>query len=270
MMKRIVFVLLGVVLVLGLGLYLKERNLPAVPPAEPEPAPAPPQAEQAQPFSRAKPASLAATEPRLRPSITAAAPVPAANGTETNAPLALEDAIALLISPQSTFEQKQKVWREIRDKVQVDQAINELEQRWTNQPRDAELPAALGQAYLKKAGMTQDIREQAILGMKADKAFEDALVLDPSNWEARFTKAVGMSYWPATLNRGQDVIEQFQTLIQQQEAQAPQPEFAQSYRWLGEQYQKAGQTDEARKVWERGATLFPDNDELKKRLAKGQ
>ena len=148
----------------------------------------------------------------------------------------------------------------------LDQAIAELEQRVAGDPRVAEYAAALGQAYLKKCGTIQDMREEGILALQADKAFDAALRLDPSNWEARFTKAVAMSYWPPTLNKGDEVIQQFQTLIGQQEAQTPQPEFAGTYAWLGDQYQKAGRSDDARSVWQRGAALFPADEKLRNRL----
>jgi hypothetical protein len=76
-----------------------------------------------------------------------------------------------------------------------------------------------------------------------------------------------MSYWPAALNKGQEVIEQFQILVQQQETQPAQPQFARSYLWLGDQYQKGGHADYAAQVWQRGAALFPENGELKSKLA---
>jgi len=56
-------------------------------------------------------------------------------------------------------------------------------------------------------------------------------------------------------------------LIQQQEQQPPQPQFAQSYDWLGVEYEKTGQPDLARQVWERGAALFPDDPSLRNHLA---
>ncbi|HEV8541800.1 MAG TPA: hypothetical protein VGR78_05360 [Verrucomicrobiae bacterium] len=268
-MKRSVFVLLGVAVLIGMGFYFKERLVSAVVAPEPDVAAAQP-VEKVEPFSRVKAAPVQSEQAGIRPKFAGATVAAAtAAGPETpgnEAPLALSDAIEMLLSPQATFEQKQKVWSQLKDKGQLDEVIRELEQRWTDQPRDAALPTTLGQAYLKRASMTQDVREQAILGMKADKTFDDALALDPSNWQARFTKAVGMSYWPAQMNKGQVVIDQFQTLIQQQEGQAPQLEFAQSYRWLGEQYAKAGRADEAQKAWQRGLVLFPDNPELMKRV----
>ena len=149
----------------------------------------------------------------------------------------------------------------------LDQAIAELEQRTANDPRSAENPAALGHAYLQKCGTIQDVREQGILAMQADKMFDTALGLDASNWDARFMKAMAMSYWPPMLNKGDEVIQHFQTLIQQQETQTPQPQFAETYAWLGDQYQKAGRADDAKATWQRGATLFPADEKLRTKLA---
>lgn len=182
----------------------------------------------------------------------------------------LNQSIETLISPQASYRDKQAVWNALKEAGQLDQAINELEQRMANDPQRPEYVAALGEAYMKKcAGMT-DVREQAILAMKADKTLETALKLDPSNWEARFIKAVGMSFWPADLNKNPEVVQEFRTLIQQQEAQPAQPQFAQPYIWLGKEYEKAGQAEDAAQVWQRGAALFPENKELQNKLASAQ
>jgi tetratricopeptide (TPR) repeat protein len=175
--------------------------------------------------------------------------------------------VDVLVSPQVSYQQKTAAWKQLRDAGKLDQAIADLEQRTANDPRSADNPAALGHAYLEKCGTIQDVREQGILAMQADKMFDTALNLDSSNWEGRFMKAVAMSYWPAMLNKGEEVIQHFQTLIQQQETQAPQPQFADSYAWLGDQYQKAGRADDAKAVWQRGASLFPADEKLQSKLA---
>ncbi|PWT89426.1 MAG: hypothetical protein C5B56_07130 [Proteobacteria bacterium] len=182
----------------------------------------------------------------------------------------LEQTVDTLISAQFTHEQKQAAWKQLQDGGKLDQAITALEQRVAGDPTSPEIVAALGHAYIKKCGMLQDVREQAILAMQADKLFDTALGLDPANWEARFTKAVALSYWPANLNKGEEVIQHFETLVQQQEAQAPQPQFAETYAWLGDQYRKAGRAEDARAIWQRGAELFPSNDGLKTKLASVQ
>src|SRR5512140_3130457 len=106
-----------------------------------------------------------------------------------------DQAVRTLISSQTSFQEKQAAWGQIRSAGKFDQLISDLEQRFAAQPTAPELPATLGQAYLQKAGSIQDIREQGILGMKADQSFDAALNLDASNWEARYWKAMAMSYW---------------------------------------------------------------------------
>ncbi|MGD0061426.1 MAG: tetratricopeptide repeat protein [Verrucomicrobiia bacterium] len=172
-----------------------------------------------------------------------------------------------LVSPQATFAQKQAAWKLLRDTGQLDQAIAQLQQAVKDDPSVAEYSAALGQAYLQKLGTTQDIRQQSILAMEADQTFDQALTLDPDNWDARFYKAAALTHWPAGLNKSQEIMENFSTLIDQQETRPPQPEYAQSYVLLGEQYLKAGYPDNAQQMWQRGAALFPNNEALQNKLA---
>jgi len=181
--------------------------------------------------------------------------------------LQLRRSVDQLVSPQTSFQQKYATWTQLRDAGKLNQVIAELEQRATNNPASAEYPAALGQAYIHQIATTKDTRQYALLGLKADQSFDTALELDPANWEARFFKALAMSYWPTEMNRGDEVIQRFTRLIQDQEQQTAQPHFAQSYVWLGEQYQKTGHPDYAEQVWRRGAELFPAEPMLQQKLA---
>ena len=181
--------------------------------------------------------------------------------------ITFHQAVESIVSPRASHAQKEAAWKQLRESGKLDQAIGDLEQRAASNAGAAEYPAALGQAYLQKCGTIQDVREQGILAMKADQVFDGALNLDPNNWEARFTKALAMSYWPTQMNKGNEVMQHFVTLVEQQEAQTPQPHFAQTYVRLGEEYQKYGYRDHAQQVWQRGVTLFPENQELRLRLS---
>jgi len=172
-----------------------------------------------------------------------------------------------LLSKQSTFQQRQVAWGKLRDAGHLDQTISTLERRAASDNTNGDIPATLGQAYLQKAGTLQDIREQGILGMKADQSFDTALELDPANWDARFWKATAMSYWPPQLGKGPELIEHCLELIRIQEARQPQPEFAQTYILLGDQYQKEGHSDYAEEIWNRGLALYPDSDALRQKSA---
>jgi tetratricopeptide (TPR) repeat protein len=190
----------------------------------------------------------------------------AANKTAPSLPF--QQALDTLVSGQTTFMQKQAAWQQLRDAGQLDQLITEVEQRAGSNPTTPEYPATLGQAYLQKAGTLRDIREQGILGMKADQSFDAALHLDPSNWEAGFWKATAMSYWPPQLGKGQEVIDRFVDLMNLQEGQPTQPQFVQTYVSLGEQCQRQGYPDYARQVWQRGAALFPNDQRLTEKLSQ--
>ncbi|HWI55638.1 MAG TPA: hypothetical protein VNZ22_00325 [Bacillota bacterium] len=221
---------------------------PVAPPAETRERSTP---KTAEPFTSTAPSPL-----------TASSPLPA----KAPAPLPFQQALGSLLSPQATFEQKQAAWNQLKASGHMDQVIAELEQRASANPTSADYPATLGQAYLQKAGTLQDVREQGILGMKADQSFDAALNIDSSNWEARFWKASALSYWPPQLNKGKEVIEHCLELVKLQETQAAQPQFAQTYMLLGEQYQKQGYPDYAKQAWQRGATLFPNHAQLQEKL----
>ncbi|MGO8930273.1 MAG: hypothetical protein ACLQU3_25675 [Limisphaerales bacterium] len=268
-MKRSIIAVIGVgVLIAGFGWYVNRPTTRAVSPAEPATEIAPATADDTSPA--VEPVAAQFEQPAQPAAAPAAAKATAYTAAASVNP-ALEAAslsrmVDVLVSPQASYQQKAEAWKQLRESGKLDQAIAELEQRTANEPRNAEDPAALGLAYLRKCGTIQDVREQGILAMQADKLFDTALSLDPSNWEARFTKAVAMSYWPPMLNKGDEVIQNFQTLIQQQEAQTPQPQFAETYAWLGDQYQKAGRADDAQAVWQRGAALFPADQKLQTKL----
>jgi hypothetical protein len=181
-----------------------------------------------------------------------------------------QDAVALavevLVAPDATHEQKQSVWKQLREGRGLDGAIAELQRRFTANPSSPENAAVLGQACLQKCATITDLRDQGMLAMQADKLFDTALNLNPQNWEARFTKAVAMSYWPASMGKTAEVIQQFLLLVQQQETHPSQPQFAETYVWLGDQYQKAGRNEDARSVWVRGSALYPTDQKLGARL----
>jgi tetratricopeptide (TPR) repeat protein len=182
----------------------------------------------------------------------------------------LSRAIETLVSSQSSFEQKRAVWEQLREAKQLDQAVAALKQGAAEHPTAAEYPTALGEAYLQQAGVASrsggKMNEMAMFGMQADQSFDAALKLDATNWEAQFYKAVAMGHWPAELNKGDEVIQRFSALIEQQETMTPQPHFAKTYILLGEQYKKMGKADYATATWQLGAAKFPGAPEFQKKI----
>ena len=243
------------------------------------PEPSVPLAEAIRPPSpRPEPRSSFVADPSPSPAPAPSAPAldvqPAVPTIETApvAPvtaedLAAEQAVTQLISPETSFVQKQSVWASLRNNPeQVDRMIALLERSAQQNPQEAEIPAQLGLAYLMKISTSQDVREQGMGGMKADLSFDAALKLDPTNWSANFLKAQALMHWPDSMNMGPQVIQRFTNLIEQQESQPSRPEFAMTYQLLGEQYQKTGQAEEARQIWTRGLGYFPNSRSLAQKL----
>jgi tetratricopeptide (TPR) repeat protein len=260
-MKRTILILAGLAAIGGLGIYYTTQHAPQAAPAVAEPAADAVTTEAPKP----KPAHMAQHEPR--PESTASNQASSAPPPGSVEAIAFMANIDKLVSPHGSFAEKQAIWKQLTDSGRLADAAAELEKLMASDPSNAMYPAELGQAYLKLCATTTDIRAQAVWAMNADMDFDTALNLDPSNWEARFTKAVAMTYWPENLNKGPEVIDQFNTLIAQQEQQPPQPQYAAAYEWLGKQYQKTGQTASAQQVWQRGAALYPDNQRLQNLLA---
>lgn len=203
------------------------------------------------------------------------AQIPATNSDSENlkpkAATKFSKAIDALISPQTTSDQKHKLFKQLLKDGQLDQAIAELKQRAADSPNDPEIPTTLGEAQLNKLRAISvaggDPNDLGILAMQADQNFNAALKIDPSNWEAQFVKASALSGWPVELNKGPEVIQQLSSLIDQQETMPSQPQFAQPYVVLGNEYQKTGQPDKAQATWQLGLTKFPNDPTLQQKIA---
>ena len=182
-------------------------------------------------------------------------------------PSAFRQAIDILVSPQTSFQQRQAAWKQLRDAGELDQALATLKQGAADNPSSAEYPTALGEAYVYKLQTIRDFHEVSILALQADQSFNTALGIEPTNWEAKFFKAAALSRWPPEMNKGPEVIQQFSNLIDQQEAMPPQPQFAQTYLLLGDQYRKTGQHDYAVQTWRLGLAKFPGDSALQGRIA---
>lgn len=113
-----------------------------------------------------------------------------------------------------------------------------------------------------------DMMGQGSLIAQANGLLEEALQIDSTHWEARFTLAMHHFHTPEFLGRTPDAIRHLETLLRQQGDEA-QPHFANTYLYLGDLYRRTGREEEALAVWRRGAALFPENAELRAKLGGG-
>ena len=197
---------------------------------------------------------------------TAAAPAAPA-GAE--APLSVENALARLCDPEASYAERTAMWEKVNQAGLLDQVVDAMKQRVDREPNNPDLRVELGNAYLQEVFAAGEM-SKGKWAMRADSAFDAALELDPNHWEARFTKAVALSNWPAFLGKQSAAITQFQTLIEQQNAGPKEPHHWQSYLYLGNMYQATGSHEKAVEAWQQGAALFPDNVQIQQQLANAK
>lgn len=272
-MKQLLFVVLCVAAIAGAALYLNRQKPSPVSSSEPLAETLVPKPPEPEPSTAAS-----VTHPKELPVPTAtvnATPAPIVSAISNEAdinnsinPTPFHKAMDILVSPQSNFQQRQAAWKQLRDAGELDQALANLKDGASNNPSSAEYSTALGEAYVYKLQTLKDFNEVAILALKADQSFNAALGVDPANWEAQFFKAASLSHWPADMNKSPEVIQQLSHLIDQQETMPSQPQFAQTYLMLGDQYKKAGQPDYAIQTWRFGLAKFPGNPALQGRMTQ--
>ena len=181
----------------------------------------------------------------------------------------LADAYAALDNPELSDSERQKIWAELAKAGLVDKLLAKYEERAKLAPNDPDAQVDLGSAYLQRLFQATPGPEQGIWAGKADKAFDSALALDSNHWEARFSKAVSLSFWPPIFGKQKEAVTHFETLLSQQsQSSAKDPRFAQTHLLLGNLYQQSGNAAKASETWSAGLALYPDNASLKEKVGQ--
>ncbi len=177
--------------------------------------------------------------------------------------------LARLADEGLPLKDRQDVWAEAQRVGLLDELLAVFERRAEGAPDDAQVQADLGNACLQAVQYLQNPLKQGDLANRADAAFDRALAIDDRHWEARFQKALALSFWPAALGKKGESIRNFEMLIEQQDTMPRETHHAQTYLFLGNLYEEQGRTDDAQAMWARGLRAFPDSDDLLKR-ARGR
>lgn len=189
----------------------------------------------------------------------------AADSSASEKPLGSAEDIAALLAEAGQVESTE-LWARLIAEGRDKEVLDHLKAIAEANPNDPEAQLALGTAYL---GRTQQSAGPmaGLYATLADEALDKALEADPEHWEARFTKAMALSFWPSNFGKQPESIRQFETLIAQQEGLTSSPEHAQSHFFLGNLYQQTGRPDKALEAWRRGLQLFPGNEQLAAQVA---
>jgi hypothetical protein len=103
---------------------------------------------------------------------------------------------------------------------------------------------------------------------ESNRLLEEALELDPRHWAARYTLALNHFHAPEFLGRTKDAIQHLELLREQQGGRNDIPQMAGTFVHLGDLYVRVGRREDARRAWEDGARLFPENAALQLRLSQ--
>ena len=213
-----------------------------------------------QPMQPGQAVSLAPQAQAAGPDRSVAAAVPAA------AELSAESLLAQLEDPELDEMERQTLWEKARKAGLLDAMVKTMEERVEREPNNPDLRLDMGKAYLQKIFEVGSGPMAGLWASRADAAFDAALELDPGHWEARFQKAVSLSFWPPAMGKQGQAIDEFETLIAQQNAGPKKESHAQTYLFLGNMYQQSGSMEKAVEAWQKGLDLFPGNQTLKQQI----
>ncbi len=186
----------------------------------------------------------------------------AAASAEGAAGMDLDDAVAALLDPNLDAAARTALWQKVREAGLLDEVLAVYEARAKANPNDPSVQVELGEAYLQKIFEVGSGPLAGVWANKADGAFDAALALDDHNWEARFTKAVSLSFWPPIFGKQPEAISHLKTLLSQQAGQPKSPQYAQTYLMLGNLYAQQGNSAEATSMWKQGLSEYPNDAAL--------
>ncbi|PIE25403.1 MAG: hypothetical protein CSA62_01255 [Planctomycetota bacterium] len=223
-------------------------------------------APQAQPLRQAKGLGRAEVESIVRELLEKGGSSKVEASSKLLPDFDLEKSFSELLEAGQGWEEREAIFKRAKAAGQIDALIAKLKQRAKDNPAIVEAQVELGQAYLEKVEGMPPGPQAGLLAAAADKAFDKALALDPKHWEARFVKALSLSFWPPMFGKKAEAISNFEILLKQQQAGPQKPDYVETYRLLGNLYSEQGKADKARKIWEAGLKRFPKDEDLRKRL----
>lgn len=197
-------------------------------------------------------------------SLGAGAPAPA----EAQAPL--EDRVAAALARLDggglSDLEWQALWREFAEQGLSDELVAAFEARAAAAPNDPDAQVAVAGAYISKILEVGSSPEAGMWATKADQALDRALAIDDHHWDARFTKAMSLSFWPPVFGKQGEAINQFEILVEQQAGLPREERFAQTHLLLGNMYRQIGEEEQALAAWRQGLELYPDHPDLQSQL----
>ena len=149
---------------------------------------------------------------------------------------------------------------------EYDRGLKFFEKLVADHPKSGNAYLNYGFAYVDKIPVAGSIT-QVILANTALSYFTKSIELQPS-WIGYYTRGNSYLYWPKIFNRAHLGVEDLEQCMKLQKADKPRGYYVRAYISLGDGYWKMDDTAKAKGIWQEGAKLYPNNAQLKARLAK--
>jgi len=148
---------------------------------------------------------------------------------------------------------------------EFDRSLKFFEKVVADHPNSANLHLNFGFAYVDKIPVAGSIT-QVILANNALTEFSKAVELQPS-WLAYYTRGESFLFWPKIFNRASLGVVDLLKAMEIQKKGPRRSYYVKTYIALGDGYWKTDDLTKARAVWQEGFKEFPNNEQLKSRLA---
>ncbi len=148
-----------------------------------------------------------------------------------------------------------------------DRCIAFFEKLVADNPAAANAVLNYGFAYVDKIPDAGAIT-QVINANTALTYFSKSLEVEPT-WIAYYTRGNSYLFWPKIFNRTHLGVSDLEEALKIQKGKEKRGHHARTYIALGDGYWKMDDPARAKAVWQEGLRQFPDNDQLKGRLAAG-
>lgn len=154
-----------------------------------------------------------------------------------------------------------------------DRAVRFLKKLSRKQPANTDLKIELACAYVDKiptCGGLAAIVSKGSLANKAISVLNGVIEDHPKHWLAYYCRAMNHLHWPRALRHSDDAVADFNKCLDLQKVNGETPEkayYVRTYLGLGDAYAKMKSFTEARRAWSDGARLFPQNNDLNRRLS---
>ena len=149
---------------------------------------------------------------------------------------------------------------------EYDRAIAFFDKLTAQHPQAAYAWLNYGYVYVDKIPDAGSIT-QVILANKALTNFSKSIELK-TTWIALFTRGNSYLYWPKVFGRAPLGVADLEQSIALSQKEKQRPVFVRAWIALGDAYWKTEQPEKAKATWRQALQLFPNDPELKARLAR--